>query len=113
MEATMTPDEGYALAKFQRSGTKIAMGPNSAVEVPIIPLPWRDLRALHGPGSWIEYYLGFSPSLWETKHVADAACAAGISVVPLEWFREMHAIKIGSGGNDQAERWVESKKEQP
>ncbi len=52
----MTPEEGYELAKKQRPGVKIVMGPTDCRDEWMEPINYVDMRAIRGPGSWDDYY---------------------------------------------------------
>jgi hypothetical protein len=64
----MTPQEGYELAKYQRPGFKVVMGPDRAKSQRISAIPMEDLKDLPGFHSWLWYdayrLYGFVPSGW-------------------------------------------------
>lgn len=66
----MTPEEGYDLAKFQRPGRKIVMGPDAARDEPIRALHWWENRITTWPQSWADYEQG-SPEV-RAKRMLDA-----------------------------------------
>ena len=58
-DKTVTPEEGYALAKFETPGVYIVMGLHSATVRQIKPA-----TNLLPRKTWLGYDLGFEPSHW-------------------------------------------------
>jgi len=101
----MTPEQGYELAKFQRPGVKIVMGPTDAVEVEVTPMSFLDLRDLPGDANWFDRdmraWLGFVPSLWAT-FFATVAGALGHFVTKEEW----EWLDGRNSSLDKARKWI-------
>lgn len=51
----MTPEEAYTLARYQRPGVRLIVGPTAAREDHITPLNPHVLSRLPGHPSWVDY----------------------------------------------------------
>lgn len=100
----MTPDQAMAMARFQRPGVKLVVGPTKAREEPVAPLRRQALHALPGDYSWrsrdLRLRLGFLPSLW-AMFFAEIAQSVGHTVTDAEW-RWLH----GPACLNEARAWV-------
>ena len=100
----ITPEEGYYLAKYQRPGRKIVMGPHAARDDKIAPLTRQHMSALPGFWSFYDYdtnaRLSFVPSFW-SKCFAFAAITQGRVVTDDEW-RWLH----GKASLSDARAWL-------
>lgn len=82
----MNPERALELAKHQRPGVRLVVGPTEARGEPTWPLP--STHHLPGDPSWRERdlrrRLGFVPSLWAQWQAAAAECL-GHKVTVSEW----------------------------
>lgn len=73
----MSTEQGYRLARFQRPGRKIVMGPDTALDIQIAALPKHVIFQLPGEASWLARDLrqrfGFVPSPWALVFISLSA----------------------------------------
>ena len=85
----MTPEQALDLAKFQRPGVRLIVGPTEAREVRTeprdVPTNWRAPQ----PATWLEYdlrrRLGFIPSAWAMFFAAQYERITGKQPSDAEW----------------------------
>lgn len=102
----MTPEQGYHLAKFQRPGVVIVMGPLEAREKRTAPIHWCDYLGLPGERSLEEYALRRWPDLITFSMAVLAAEIAeklGHAVTDAEW-RWLH----GPASRKATYEWIKS-----
>lgn len=106
MTRTPRPDN----PPFQRPGIKLIVGPESAREEWVSPVPMERAAHLPGDASWkardLRLRLGFSPSLW-AQGFACAAEAFGHALTNGEW-----AWLHGTATLVEAHEWI-SKMQKP
>lgn len=103
----MTPEEGYRLARYQRPGVVIFMGPDEAEERAVFPLSADTINRLPGdPSLWarnMRTRLGFVPCPWVLMFATQAKVQAGHNVSNDEW-RWLH----GPATLIEARAWLKS-----
>lgn len=114
----MTPEEGYDLAKFQRPGRMIIMGPESAYDVQMPsaddqPIWVKNTLGIKDPSAYPPHHwsfwaydmfheLGWVPSLW-ARGVADNM--ARLTGIPTDADRYRWLRKPSTGLREVAE-WI-------
>ena len=85
----MTPEAALELAKYQRPGVVLQVGPTEAKEARIRPLSDQRLRALPGDATWLDRHLrlrlGYVPSAWAKQAAKWMTLAARRRITDDEW----------------------------